>query len=174
MYTLAGIFSMIYSTIFSPQTVTTGASGALFGIMGGMAAELLQNWHLIPTKRERWLSLISLSVSVLINIAIGLLPFIDNFCHVFGFIAGLCLGFPLLIYLRRDEDASCKQQTLAVVGVLVFVFMFVAGVLLVYFRIDANEFCPWCRYISCVPAPWWSCDPPLDPPPASGNDTMPF
>lgn len=29
--------------------------------------------------------------------------------------------------------------------------------MLLYYRIDANAFCPFCKYISCVPLPWWTC-----------------
>ena len=42
-------------------------------------------------------ALITLVVIVAINLAVGILPNVDNFAHLGGFIAGFLLGFVLLI-----------------------------------------------------------------------------
>lgn len=42
-------------------------------------------------------ALITLVVIIAINLAVGILPNVDNFAHLGGFIAGFLLGFVLLI-----------------------------------------------------------------------------
>jgi hypothetical protein len=26
-----------------------------------------------------------------------------------------------------------------------------------YSNVDAYEWCSWCKYLSCLPTPWWTC-----------------
>lgn len=41
-------------------------------------------------------ALLTLLVIVVINLAVGILPFVNNFAHIGGFLTGLLLGFVLL------------------------------------------------------------------------------
>lgn len=41
-------------------------------------------------------ALLTLLVIVLINLAVGILPHVDNFAHIGGFLTGFLLGFILL------------------------------------------------------------------------------
>lgn len=73
IYLGAGVFSMVVSALFTPSSVTVGASGALFGLLGAYLAELITNCHLI-TRRDAMCAFASLGFSIAINLAIGLLP----------------------------------------------------------------------------------------------------
>lgn len=73
IYIAGGIFSMVTSALFAPQSVTVGASGALFGLLGAYLAELITNCHLLSVK-EGLCAFASLFFSIAINLAIGLLP----------------------------------------------------------------------------------------------------
>jgi len=42
-------------------------------------------------------ALLTLLVIVVINLAVGILPHVDNFAHIGGFISGFLLGFIFLI-----------------------------------------------------------------------------
>lgn len=42
-------------------------------------------------------ALVTLILIVAINLAVGILPHVDNFAHIGGFVAGFLLGFVLLI-----------------------------------------------------------------------------
>lgn len=81
IYVCGGVFSMVASAIFTPQSVTVGASGALFGLLGAYLAELITNCHLL-SMREGCCAFVSLFFSIAINLAIGLVPFVDNFAHI--------------------------------------------------------------------------------------------
>lgn len=44
LYISSGIGGSILSSLFVRTTVSVGASGAIFGLLGGMLSELLTNW----------------------------------------------------------------------------------------------------------------------------------
>ncbi|XP_020114771.1 RHOMBOID-like protein 3 isoform X2 [Ananas comosus] len=71
-----------------------GASGALFGLLGAMLLELLTNWTLYTHKAG---ALITLLVMIAINLALGIIPHVDNFAHIGEFLTGFLLGFVLLL-----------------------------------------------------------------------------
>ncbi|KAK6142170.1 hypothetical protein DH2020_005225 [Rehmannia glutinosa] len=94
LYVISGIGGSLLSSLFVRNTISVGASGALFGLLGAMLSELLVNWTIYENKLE---SLLSLLLIILINMAVGILPHVDNFAHLGGFITGFLLGFVLLI-----------------------------------------------------------------------------
>jgi membrane associated rhomboid family serine protease len=162
LYVASGVFSIVVSALFSPGAVTVGASGAIFGLMGAFTAELAQNWHMIPTVWDRVKAGGSLLFSVCLNLALGLMPFIDNFAHLGGLVAGLLVGLPLFVYAHKSNEGGKwggGQKCLAVSGAVLYVVLLAAGLYGVSLGrgFSALSLCPTCSYISCVPTPWWSC-----------------
>jgi membrane associated rhomboid family serine protease len=157
IYVAGGVLSMVGSALFSSASVTVGASGALFGLLGAYLAELISNCHLM-TAREGLCAFASLGFSIAINLAIGLVPLVDNFAHLSGLVGGLCAGFALLIHVDEKGHVRANQVALAAAALIAYILLLSAGVALLYFNILGQSFCPACRYISCVPTPWWSCD----------------
>ncbi|OWM81833.1 RHOMBOID-like protein 5 [Punica granatum] len=97
LYVLAGIGGSLLSTLSTSNgsSISVGASGALFGLLGAMLSELITNWTIYANKCT---ALITLVIVVVLNMAIGLLiPHVDNSAHIGGFVAGFLLGFVLLI-----------------------------------------------------------------------------
>ncbi|KAG6535447.1 hypothetical protein ZIOFF_000420 [Zingiber officinale] len=84
----------LLSALFLKSNVSVGASGALFGLLGAMLSELLTNWTIYTNKLT---ALFTLVVIIVLNLAVGILPHVDNFAHIGGFISGFFLGFVLLI-----------------------------------------------------------------------------
>ncbi|GJU46824.1 rhomboid-like protein 2 [Tanacetum coccineum] len=93
IYLLSGFGGSILSSLFIQKSISVGASGALFGLLGTMLSELITNWTIYSNKAAALLTLI---VIVVINLAVGILPFVDNFAHIGGFMTGFLLGFILL------------------------------------------------------------------------------
>ncbi|CAL0322002.1 unnamed protein product [Lupinus luteus] len=88
------------------QTISVGASGALFGLLGSMLSELLTNWTIYANKCA---ALISLVVIIGLNLAVGFLPHVDNSAHIGGFLSGFFLGF---ILLMRHQYGYVKHKYL--------------------------------------------------------------
>ena len=53
-------------------------------------------------------ALSSLSVIILVNLAVGVLPRVDNFAHIGGFLTGSLLGF---IFLLRPQFGWVEDQS---------------------------------------------------------------
>ncbi|KAF2320329.1 hypothetical protein GH714_027156 [Hevea brasiliensis] len=105
------------SSLFIRNSISVGASGALFGLLGAMLSELITNWTIYTYKAA---ALFTLLVIVAINLAIGILPHVDNFAHIGGFLVGFLLGFVLLPrprygWLERQNLPASKMK----IGVLI-------------------------------------------------------
>jgi rhomboid protease GluP len=85
VYLLAGVSGVTFSLAFSPSA-SVGASGAIFGLLGALAAFLYLHRSLFG--RRGWVQFRHLVVVALINLALGLSPGIDNWGHVGGLVAG--------------------------------------------------------------------------------------
>mmetsp|Transcript_418 Transcript_418/g.1462 ORF Transcript_418/g.1462 Transcript_418/m.1462 type:complete len:447 (-) Transcript_418:185-1525(-) len=94
LYLAAGLGGALASAVFLAGTVSVGASGSLFGLLGALISELIINWHYHEKPIRQ---LIFFVVAVVVNLLLGLMPFIDNFAHLGGFVIGFLLGFILLI-----------------------------------------------------------------------------
>ncbi|KAF2239036.1 rhomboid-domain-containing protein [Viridothelium virens] len=94
VYLASGIFGFILGGNFAPNGIaSTGCSGALFGILALELLDLLYTW------RERRTPIKDLSLillDVVISFVLGLLPGLDNFSHIGGFLMGLLLGVVIL------------------------------------------------------------------------------
>ncbi|KDO60061.1 hypothetical protein CISIN_1g029382mg [Citrus sinensis] len=169
IYLLSGFGGSVLSCLFIRNSISVGASGALFGLLGAMLSELLTNWSLYTNKAA---ALITLLVIIAINLAIGILPHVDNFAHIGGFLTGFFLGFVLLPRPRygwldgRNLPGSAaiksKYKTHQYVLWLVSLVLLIAGLtvaLVMLFRGEnGNDRCRWCHYMSCVPTSSWNCE----------------
>lgn len=96
IYFISGIIASIASIFFS-ATVSAGASGAIYGLLGALLVLAYK------TKREiEGLNTYTILVMSLIGIGLGMvMPSIDNAAHLAGFIAGVLIGEILLHRWRR-------------------------------------------------------------------------
>jgi membrane associated rhomboid family serine protease len=159
IYLLAGISGNILSSIFVPQLVGVGASGALYGLIGALYGDFFQNHKTIQNK---WCYLFSLVLSTVVGLGIGLLPLIDNFGHVGGFIYGLMAGSVFLTLnkttARGETSTPWYSDVLTVLCTIGIAVWFIVGFVVLFEEVDAEGFCPWCTFVNCVPSPWWSCE----------------
>ncbi|XP_024395107.1 RHOMBOID-like protein 2 [Physcomitrium patens] len=172
LYLASGLGGSLLSSLFNQNGVSVGASGALFGLLGGTISDVIINWSLYSNYCGVLLNLIILAA---INLAIGLLPLVDNFAHIGGFLTGLLLGCVLLMktqhgYVpRRDlldpnmerpvkNRFNAFQIILFIISALVLIAGFIGGFVALYNRVDAHKKCSWCHYLNCVPSSHWTCD----------------
>ena len=94
VYFAAGIFGFVLGGNYAADGLASvGASGSLFGILALTLLDLLYNWS---TRRSPIKDLLFLMLDIAIAFVLGLLPGLDNFSHIGGFIMGLVLGICLL------------------------------------------------------------------------------
>ena len=136
-------------------------------------------------------ALLTLVLVIVVNLALGLLPRVDNFAHIGGLISGFLLGFvffirPQLAWQRRVSAAAAEapqpggqpttaaaaalspvsvkrkhktyQYVLWLAAAVLLVVGFTVATVLLFRGYNANEHCPWCHYLSCVPTKRWRCD----------------
>ncbi|KAM6556847.1 hypothetical protein CsatB_003866 [Cannabis sativa] len=168
IYLISGLGGSILSSLFIQSNISVGASGALFGLLGAMLSELLTNWTIYTNKAA---ALFTLIIIIAINLAVGILPHVDNFAHIGGFISGFLLGFILLIrpqfgYLEgRHLPATARvkskhkayQYILLLVAVVLLIVWFTVGLVMLFKGENGSKHCSWCHYLSCVPTSKWKC-----------------
>ncbi|CAN8245338.1 unnamed protein product [Cochlearia groenlandica] len=166
IYLISGLGGSVLSSLFLQESISVGASGALFGLLGAMLSELLTNWTIYANKAA---ALVTLIFIVAINLGLGMLPRVDNFAHIGGFLTGFCLGFVLLVrpqygWERSSTNASLTkrkhsmyQYVLFVVAAVVLVAGLTVGLVMLFKGENGNKHCKWCHYLSCFPTSKWTC-----------------
>lgn len=114
VYLLSGLGGSAASLLWHPNVISAGASGAVFGIAGALAAFLYAaRVHLQETAVRRLLP--TLLIIIAANLMFGLtVPGIDNAGHIGGLVIGAVLGVAVR-YRRAFAVAACVAA-LAVVG----------------------------------------------------------
>lgn len=97
IYLFAALWGVLGSLHFSPQSLSAGASGAIFGLVGALLCfALLYRQYMRPGASVNLLIVIGL------NLVLGLIiPGIDNFAHLGGLVAGFFAAF--LLTFKKDR-----------------------------------------------------------------------
>jgi rhomboid protease GluP len=107
LYFGSGLLASLVSSLWQPDVVSVGASGALFGVFGGFLGFTLRNRGLLP---REFVAQVYRNALVLIglNVVIGLtVENIDLAAHVGGLVAGVGIGWLLaLLGERKARRAS--------------------------------------------------------------------
>ncbi len=115
VYTASGIAGSLASLWWHPQGIGAGASGAIFGLAGGLIAVLYLG-KLPMAKEALKPTLKSLITFAAYNLFFGLVPGIDNAAHLGGLAAGLCLGAVLAGSITEPPDIRARWRNYALVG----------------------------------------------------------
>lgn len=155
IYMISGVAGNIFGANFAPtKMVSVGASSALFGLIGCLLLDLLQNWKIV--QRPAW-ELAKMLAMIALSFVLGLFPGFDNFAHIGGFLGGFISG---LIFLPRIHfgkwDRRWKIAAVAV-AVPLLVALYVLALQNFYDKQRPSDSCTWCRYLSCLPVNGW-CD----------------
>lgn len=94
VYYASGIFGNVLGGNFAGTAIiSTGASGSLFGVFALALLDLLYTWKERPSPGKE---LLFMALGVIVSFVLGLLPALDNFAHIGGFLMGLVLGICIL------------------------------------------------------------------------------
>lgn len=117
LYVITGVVASMASSWWHENTVSAGASGAIFGLYGVFLALLFTD--LIPKDTRKQL-LQSIGIFVLYNLMYGLKGGIDNAAHIGGLLSGVALGFALYGALKKPEDRTIQWASVVVPSLLLF------------------------------------------------------
>jgi rhomboid protease GluP len=127
IYIIAGIGGCVTSAFATPENVSVGASGALFGLLGADIAYLFYN-HSAMTG---WvMELVILLIVIVINVAIGFAGSgVDNMAHLggllFGLLAGGCIAPPFVQKPNETMWRGAYAVSLVAVGAVFIALIWV-------------------------------------------------
>ncbi|XP_018426277.1 PREDICTED: inactive rhomboid protein 1 [Nanorana parkeri] len=145
VYILSGITGNLTSAIFLPYRAEVGPAGSQFGILACLFVELFQSWQILA---RPWRAFFKLLAVVIFLFTFGLLPWIDNFAHISGFISGFFLSFAFLPYISFGKFDLYRKRCQIIIFLLIFFGLFSGLVFLFYFY---HIKCEWCEYLTCIP-----------------------
>ncbi|TRY83731.1 hypothetical protein DNTS_003948 [Danionella cerebrum] len=122
-----------------------GPAGSQFGILACLFVELIQSWQILA---QPWRAFTKLLCVVLFLFAFGLLPWIDNFAHISGFISGFFLSFAFLPYISFGRLDMYRKRCQIIMFLVVFVGLF-AGLVVLFYVYPIK--CDWCELLTCIP-----------------------
>lgn len=135
----------VLSGIFTPYQVQCGSSPGLYGLAACLIVELVQSWKRINNPKRKLAKVGTLSI---IAFALGLLPYIDNFAHIGGFICGGTAGIAVLPWRTMKRWSHARRQLFQVVCTSGLCIVFVIGISF-FFSGEVVE-CSWCEKLNCV------------------------
>lgn len=95
---LAGLASIVYNIYIGQETVSCGASGAIYGLMGALLVLLIVgNRGRLSSEVPRYLLYIGISIYSGMQD-----PSIDNAAHVGGFVAGVLICLVMTRFARME------------------------------------------------------------------------
>ncbi|XP_038675377.1 inactive rhomboid protein 1 isoform X1 [Scyliorhinus canicula] len=145
IYILSGITGNLASAIFLPYRAEVGPAGSQFGILACLFVELFQSWQILA---RPWRAFVKLVALVFFLFAFGLLPWIDNFAHISGFISGFFLSFAFLPYISFGRFDLYRKRCQIMIFLVTFVGLF-AGLVVLFYVYPIT--CEWCEYMTCIP-----------------------
>ncbi|KAJ8345013.1 hypothetical protein SKAU_G00292060 [Synaphobranchus kaupii] len=145
IYILSGITGNLASAIFLPYRAEVGPAGSQFGILACLFVELFQSWQILAQPCRAFAKLLCV---VLLLFAFGLLPWIDNFAHAFGFASGLLLSFAFLPYISFGRADMYRKRCQILASLAVFLALLAGLAVLFYVRPFK---CDWCELLTCIP-----------------------
>ena len=118
-YILTGIAAGLASLTWHEETVSAGASGAIFGMFGVFLSLLTTD---IVDRNIRSRVLITMVYFVIYNLADGFLKGgVDNAAHIGGLASGIAIGYAYYPLLNRP--AENLKPTFVIVGILSFILL---------------------------------------------------
>ncbi|GLG98309.1 Inactive rhomboid protein 1 [Gryllus bimaculatus] len=146
IYMGSGVAGNLASAIFVPYRAEVGPAGAHFGLLACLFVEVLNIWPMLRHPDHALLKLIAIT---LVLFLFGLLPWVDNYAHLFGFIFGFLLSYAFMPFVSFGEYDRHKKIALIWVCCLSSLFLFAALVILFYV-IPVYD-CEICTYFNCLP-----------------------
>mmetsp|Transcript_5843 Transcript_5843/g.17892 ORF Transcript_5843/g.17892 Transcript_5843/m.17892 type:complete len:327 (+) Transcript_5843:135-1115(+) len=156
VYVLSGIGGSLASASFLGDTIESGASPSVCGLLAVYMLDLWFYWRFHPRGR---MEVFGVSLTYAIIILCGFLPGMDIFAHLGGTIMGIFAGLlvletpPAFIRNRFHIPSTLRLRIAGSIGIALFLL---TTLLLVYVGADAvAQSCEWCSLMNCIPLFRW-------------------
>lgn len=137
LYAAAGVAASILSAFFYPNGVSVGASGAICGIFGAYCAEVVFTWRETHAMVRRNAVVQAVTIIVML-VLMSLLPHVDAFAHLGGFVFGFIAG--AFVFGRGSRTISNKYVARVVPwAALVVSVLYFAVTLSIFFTVFKPE-----------------------------------
>ncbi|KAK9709269.1 Rhomboid family [Popillia japonica] len=146
IYMGSGVAGNLASAIFVPYRADVGPAGSQFGLLACLIVEVLNAWPMLKHPNQALCKLLAITFILFL---VGLLPWVDNYAHLFGFVFGFLLSYALLPFVSFGPYDRQKKIILIWVCLLSAAFLFICLVLLFYI-IPVYD-CKVCSYFNCLP-----------------------
>jgi len=146
IYLCAGCVGNLASAIFVPYRAEVGPAGAHFGLLATCMVEVIHQW---PTLKYPEMAILKLVGITAVFFLAGLLPWVDNYAHLFGFIFGFLLSYALLPFVTFGVYDRRRKTILVWICLASVVFLFI-GLLLLFYVTPIHD-CEVCKYFNCIP-----------------------
>ncbi|XP_014215030.1 inactive rhomboid protein 1 [Copidosoma floridanum] len=146
IYFTGALAGNLASAIFVPYRADVGPAGAHFALLATLVVEVLHCWPMLKHPRRALTKLILVFVLLLL---LGILPWIDNYSHLFGFIFGFLAAYALMPFITFGSYDRRRKIILiwACFGLIVGLF---AMLLVLFYSVPMYE-CELCKLFNCVP-----------------------
>ncbi|XP_044758654.1 inactive rhomboid protein 1 [Coccinella septempunctata] len=146
IYMGSGVAGNLASAIFVPYRADVGPAGSQFGLLACLIVEVINVWPMLKHPRRALGKLLAITFVLFL---VGLLPWVDNYAHLFGFVFGFLLSYALLPFISFGSYDRQKKI------ILIWVCLLSAGILFIFlvilFYITPVYNCKICSYFNCLP-----------------------
>ncbi|KAK9885142.1 hypothetical protein WA026_010653 [Henosepilachna vigintioctopunctata] len=146
IYMGSGVAGNLASAIFVPYRADVGPAGSQFGLLACLIVEVLNAWPMLKHPKRALSKLLCITFVLFL---VGLLPWVDNYAHLFGFVFGFLLSYALLPFISFGSYDRQKKI------ILIWICLLSAGVLFIFllllFYVTPVYNCKICSYFNCLP-----------------------
>jgi len=121
-FLITGIVGNIATHFFYYGSLSVGASGAIFGIVGALFGAGFRKdtpFFLKTVTGSAWLPII------ILNIALGFIPGsgINNAAHIGGLLSGMLLGYVIPVYSSYRSEKIWKFIAITLIAIVIFSYI---------------------------------------------------
>jgi membrane associated rhomboid family serine protease len=126
IYVVSGFVGSLASALFLRDYIQVGPGGGQFAILACYLSELFLGWRSL---KRPWMPFSKIAICLSLLFTVGLLPLVDNYSQLFGFLTGFMLNmivFPDVRYKRSVRHfvvvTASLASTIALFIVLITLF----------------------------------------------------
>ncbi|KAL7307963.1 hypothetical protein TKK_0000054 [Trichogramma kaykai] len=146
IYFIGALAGNLASAIFVPYRAEVGPAGAHFALLATLVVEVLHCWPMLKYPRRALSKLMIILVGLLM---LGVLPWVDNYAHLFGFIFGFLAAYALMPFISFGHYD--RRRKIFVIWICSLLILGLFGLLLALFYNVPMYECELCKLFNCIP-----------------------